>query len=209
LRPDPQFVDISDPELLHLVCTAEDNGAPYKEFVRRFHPELKQICKRKCDQQKLDPHIGETISHEVFDRVGKYKSFKKEHFRGGDGRKWILAYLSRSATRLFCNHHNQEKRQQELPDTYLDNLRAEAQAIDPAHLQEIKEKTTAVLRQLTKKEMAVVLADIEYKKHTKYLPDEVTSALAEQLGVKSATIRKLRQRAAEKLNKAMNEINEA
>jgi DNA-directed RNA polymerase specialized sigma24 family protein len=187
----------------------EDDGAPYKEFVRRFHPELKRFCRKKCELQKLDSHVGETIAHEVFERIRKYKSFRKDHFRGGDGRKWVLAYLSRSATRLFFNHHNQEKRQKDLPDTYLDDLRAEAQAIDPTHLQETKERTALALKKLTPRELEVVLADLEYKRHTKYLPDDVTLALAEKLGVKSATIRKLRQRAAEKLNQAMNEINEA
>lgn len=192
-----------------MLCTTEDDTAPYKEFVQRFHLELKQICRRKCELRKLDQHIGETIVHEVFERVRKYKSFKRDHFRGVNGHKWVLAYLYRSASRLFLNHHNEQKRQEELPDNYLDDLRSEAKAIDPAQLQEVKNRTAAALKKLTPKELAVVLADHQYKKHTKYLPDDVILALSEQLGVKPATIRKLRERAIKKLNQAINEINEA
>lgn len=157
----------------------------------------------------IDPHVGETIAHEVFERQRKYKSFRKDHFRGGDGHKWVLAYLTQAASRLFLNHHNEQKRKEELPDTYIDELKAEAQAIDPVRLLETRERTAAAMKKLTKRELDVVLTDLEYKRHTKYLPDDVILALAKKHNVKPDTIRKWRQRAKEKLNKAFNESDEA
>lgn len=209
MRSEAQYVNASDPELFHLICTVEDDDAPYKEFVRRFHPELKQFCKRTCELRKLDSHIGGTIAHDVFERVRKSKTFKKEYYKGGDGHKWVLAYLLRSASRLFLNHHNDQKRREELPDTYFDRLRALVEGIDPVKLKDVKDITEILVKKLTPNELAVALADLEYKRHAIYLPDDVTLALSEQLGLKPASLRKTRERYKKKLNKFFNEINEA
>jgi hypothetical protein len=48
---------------------------------------------------------------------------------------------------------------------------------------------------------------VEYKRHQHYLPDEVVSKLCEELNVKEATIRKLRERAIAKIKKEINVIN--
>ena len=53
-----------------------------------------------------------------------------------------------------------------------------------------------------------MLADIDYKRGQKYLLDDISEILAEELGVKKDTIRKIRERAIEKINKAIDEINQ-
>jgi len=209
LHPNPQYERYSDVELMDALCSNGDDQSLYNEVVRRFLPELKQQCHRKCERQGLDLHIGEEIAHKVFERVRKYKSFKRNETRAPTSRAAVLAYLARSASRLFLDHFNKEKRQEEVPDTYITDLRAEATATNPARLQEIKEKTALAFAKLTTREKAVVLADLDYKRHTKYLPDDVITELSQSLGVKPDTIRKLRQTAKQKLQQAFDEINEA
>jgi DNA-directed RNA polymerase sigma subunit (sigma70/sigma32) len=53
------------------------------------------------------------------------------------------------------------------------------------------------------------LADLEYKRHYKYLPDDVIDGLATELNIKRDTVRKIRERAIEKIKDAINEINQA
>jgi DNA-directed RNA polymerase sigma subunit (sigma70/sigma32) len=66
---------------------------------------------------------------------------------------------------------------------------------------------TIVYNKLNKKEKEVVLTDLEYKKGQKYLPDDVSEILANRLGVKKGSIRKIRQRAINKIKLALDEIN--
>ena len=194
---------------MNILCSTEDDQSLYDELVRRFLPEVNQQCEDKCKLRKLDPHVGQEIAHQVFERVRKYKSFKNEKTKVRNPHKAVLAYLMVCAGRLFLNYSKKEKRQDESPDTYISDLRAEASATDPARLQEIKEKTALAFGRLTPREREVVLADLEHKRHTKYLPDDVTTELCERLGVKPDTIRKLRQTAKLKLQQAFNEFNEA
>jgi len=209
LRAQAQFENLSDVELMDALCSTGDDQLLYNELVRRFHPELKQLCLNKCKLMSLDPHIGEQIAHEVFERLRRYKSFKKDNIRAQEGHAAVKSYMARCATRLFLNYFDEQKRKEELPDSYFTELRAEACATDPVRLLEIKEKTAQTFKKLTDREKAVVIADLEYKKHTKYLPDDVVSDLSKRLGVKPDTIRKLRQTAKQKLQQAFDEINEA
>lgn len=209
MRPEAQFASLPDLELMDALCSTRDDQSLYNELVRRFLPELKQLCLKKCKLRNIDAHVGEQISHEVFERVRRYKSFKKDKIRTQDGHAAILSYLTRFATRLFLNYFDEQKRKEELPDSYITQFRDEASAADPARLQEIMEKTAQAFSKLTPRERAVVLADIEYKKHTKYLPDDVVKNLSQRHGIKPDTIRKLRQTAKQKLQQAFDEINEA
>jgi DNA-directed RNA polymerase sigma subunit (sigma70/sigma32) len=70
-----------------------------------------------------------------------------------------------------------------------------------------KDIALSILQKLNKREQKVILKDIEYKKHFKYLPDDVTETLSVEMGVKKDTIRKIRKRAIEKINKLINGIN--
>ncbi len=149
MHPDPQFADVSDLELLHTVCTsAPMTSYPYKEFVRRFLPEVKEKCKEKCNRQKLDPHIGESIAHDVFARLRRYKTFKKDKFQGTGEHKWILAYLIRAAGNLFIDHFYQTKRAEEAHVTYFDDFREEASSIDPSQLKDVKEKSELIFKEI-------------------------------------------------------------
>jgi hypothetical protein len=74
-------------------------------------------------------------------------------------------------------------------------------------LERIKELTLHAFKRLSLREQKVILADIEYKRHYKYLPDDVTDKLATELKVKKDTIRKIRERAKTKIKKAIDEFN--
>ena len=65
-----------------------------------------------------------------------------------------------------------------------------------------------ILKKLNPKERKVLIKDIEYKRHQKYLPNDVIISLALELNVKRDTVRKIRERAIEKIKKAIDEINQ-
>lgn len=210
MRPEPELASVSDLDLLEQLCSSENDDAPYKEFVRRFLPGLKDECRRKCLRLGLDRHVGDQIAHECFERVRQYKSFKKDKIRLPNDQKAILAYLCRISARLFTDHHNQEKQKEVEHRTYFDDIRDEARGvIDAKGLKDTRDMAMGLLKKLSPSEQAVMIADLEHKRHQKYLPDDITMELAERLKVKPDTIRKIRQRAIEKLNKAIDEINQA
>jgi DNA-directed RNA polymerase specialized sigma24 family protein len=200
---------VSDLDLVHILCTSDEDQKPYNEFVRRFLPEVKDGCKKKCKLKRLDPHIGEGIAHEVFARIRRSKLIKKEKIKNADHHKGILSYLLITAEHLFVDHFREEKRSEEVHETYFDELQGQAQTINPEHLKSTKDMAETLFKKLNAKEQAVVLADLEHKRVGKYLPDEVTEALSKSLNVKPATIRKIRERAIEKLKGALHEINQA
>jgi DNA-directed RNA polymerase specialized sigma24 family protein len=209
LQPEPQLDTLSDLQLLRLLCTSDEDDELYKQFVRRFLPDVKQECKKKCELQKLDKHIGETIAHEVFERVRQYKSFKNDKVRIKNEHRAVLAYLSSIAGHLFLDHFRNEKRKTDLHSTYFDDFREQAASIDPTRLKDIKDMSKLIFKKLNSKEQAVVLADLEHKRFGKYLPDEVTLALSQDLAIKPASVRKIRERAKLKINKLLQAINEA
>jgi DNA-directed RNA polymerase specialized sigma24 family protein len=161
-----------------------------------------------CVVRKVDNHVGQQIAHETFERVRKYKSYTRDGSKVPDDKKAILGYLKRISTRLFNNHHNNEKKKDIVHKSYFDDIMlAVSETIDLKALKNKKDVAMIIYGKLNKKEQAVVLKDIEYKKHQKYLPDDVTAALAVELGVKPDTIRKIRARAIEKIKNTIDEVN--
>lgn len=203
---------LSDIELFLTLCNDPTDENYYKEFVRRFLPDVEAECKRKCLFNKVDLHIGQEIAHKTFENARKSGSFK-ERKNVKDPRKAILVYLFKIVTNLFNDHYRKKKRDEGLQSinhrTYFQDLiETDQYEEDPQKLQSIRDNALYIYNQLNKKEKVVVARDIEYKRHQLYLPDDVTEQLAEELGVKKATIRKIRERAIEKLKKAINEINQ-
>lgn len=199
---------MSDVQLLETLCSTQDDQFLYAEFVKRFLVELQTFCDSVCQRRKLDPHIGRQIVHESFERVRKYKSYKKDGSTITDDQKAILSYLKRIATRLFNNHYSNQKKKDIVHKSYLDDIQlAVNDAVDARSLKNKKDLAKEIYGKLNKKEKAVIIKDLEYKKHQKYLPDDVTASLATDLQVQTGTIRKIRERAIEKIKKAIDEIN--
>lgn len=199
---------MSDVQLLEHLCSTDDDSHSYDAFVRRFLPDVQFHCDKICSTRKLDIHLGRQIAHETFERVRKYKSYSRDGSKIPDDRKAILGYLKSIAIHLFNNHYNQEKKKDIVHKSYLDEIMQTAtQAVDLKSLKETKDIALLILKKLNRKEQAVILKDIEYKKHQKYLPDDVTTSLASELGVKPDSIRKIRARAIYKIKSALDEIN--
>jgi len=118
-----------------------------------------------------------------------------------------MAYMYRICVNLFKDYHNKNK-QQDIPNkTYFDDLLGNASdGKTPEQLFHLKEQTLAIFRTLNPNEQKVILVDLEFKreKNHKYLPDKIIELLANQLGKKKDTIRKMRQRAIEKLKSAIH-----
>lgn len=203
---------LTDLELLRLVCSGQDNQDAYNEFVQRFYNELKAECARRCSARKLDKQIGVQIAHETFEKLKRHKTFREDEIKRADPRTGILVYLIRISVNLFNDHHRSEKKQVERANhtSYLENLVGEVDYNgDLGRLKQIKDLTLQIFKRLNKREQQVVLADVEHKKHQKYLPDDVTESLSIELGIKKESIRKIRQRAIQKIKTAIDEFNQA
>lgn len=200
---------LNDIQLLEQLCSRQDDDLHYKHFVERFLPDIKNECDRICRTRKIDHHIGKQISHETFERVRKYKSFKKDSIKLPNHRRGILVYLNRISIRLFNDHHRKEKQKDVVHRTYFEEILDGVESVvDVKALKNTKDVAVLIFNKLNEKEKKVVIKDIEYKKHQKYLPDDVTTSLSEEMGVKKDTIRKIRLRAIEKIKKAIDEINQ-
>lgn len=200
--------DLSDIQLLENLCSTEDDVVLYDQFVNRFLPDVQKECLRICERRKLDPHVGKQIAHETFERTRKYKSFKADQVKIPNSKKAVHVYLMRIASRLFNSYHKKEKKEEVLHKTYFDEiLESQEGTIDVQELERKKEITLTVFEKLNYKEKRIILADLEHKRSHKYLPDDVIDSLAEELNIKRDTVRKIRERALQKIKKAINEIS--
>lgn len=200
---------LSDLQLIEALCSQEDDDLLYTEFVNRFLPDLKESCIRKCKARKIDVHIGVEIAHLTFERVRKYKSFRKDKIKIPNDTKAIKLYLLRITVSLFNNHYRNENKPSISHKCYFDDIfEAASLSTSEVDLKKKKDFAELVLKSLNKKEQKVVFADIEHKRHQKYLPEDVTETLSTELGVKKDSIRRIRKRAIEKIYNAINEINQ-
>jgi len=206
-----KLTTLSDRELFFALCSEQKDGDIFDEFAKRFLPPLIEECEQVCKVRKLDPDVGNQIASDTLAKARKYKSFQKDAINVTGDRQSVLVYLFRIAINLFNDHHRKEKKAAEgfVPTkTYFDDLYQQTQSSsDPESLQYTRDNTEKLLKQLNSKERMVLLKDLEYKRHQKYLPDDVTSELAGILKVKPDTIRKIRERAINKLKKGIDEIN--
>lgn len=172
--------------------------------------DVQDECKRLCERRKLDTHIGIQIAHETFERLKKYKSFKTDRIKLVDERKAILSYLNRISTTLFNTYHKHNEDKGTIHKTYFDDILGgtDCSATDAKVLKERKDLAIFIFKKLNIKEQKIILADLEYKRHHKYLPDDVIDSLAEELNIKRDSVRKIRERAIEKIKNAINEINQ-
>ena len=204
-----EIEQLSDVQLLELLCSITDDNIAYSHFVDRFLPHVEKECLKICNTRKIDQHVGQQIAHETFERVRKYKSFKKDEIKIADEKKAVIVYLNRVSTHLFSDFYNKEKKENTVHKTYFDDIIASQESYnDIEGLKRKKDTAIAILKKLNPREKTILLKDIEYKKHSKYLPDDVVKALAQELNIKPDTVRKIRQRAIEKIKTAINEINQ-
>lgn len=202
---------LPDMDLLSELCSAEDDTILYNEFVNRFLPELKAECLAICSHRKIDQHVGIQVAHDVFEKFRKYKSFESAETNTELSHKAVLVYLFSIARNLFNDWHNDQKKQNDgfVHKSYFDGLRETITIPDtPDLLKWQKDTALKIFENLNSKEKTVVLADIDHKKNSSYLPDEISEKLAARLKVKKATIRKIRERAIAKIKIAINEINQ-
>lgn len=205
-----QLTLLTDLDLLIALCTEQNDGELYSEFVRRFLPDVKEECIRIGNRRKVDKHLSLQIAHDTFEKVRKYKTFKTDGIKIPNSRKAILVYLYSIATNQFNDHYNREQKKNDNFNhkTYFDDLILhDGLELKPEVLLQLKERALKVISKLNKKEQAVFLTDLEYKKHQKYLPDEINEQLAKELGVKKESLRKIRERAITKIKIAFDEIN--
>lgn len=201
------ILQLSDADLLEYICTTDNGEVAYQEFVNRYIKEVGEICKKLCKWRKLDEHIGLQITHDAFEKVRRLKSYRKDTSRSNE-KKAILGFFYIVCLNLFNDYYNKQKNKGEYVSqpNYFDQI-SESLKDKPQSNEERKEITAKILKKLNQKEIRVITVDIEYKRHQKYLPDEVISLLCEELNVKEAGIRKIRERAITKIKKEIDVIN--
>lgn len=203
------LLQLTDVELLEQLCSSSDDNDFYEEFVRRFIVDLNEHCSSICKKRNLEPHIGQQITHEILERVRKYKSFRKDAIKIPNERVAVLVYLKRISLSLFNNFHKESKVNPILNKSYFDDILESCESLEDAiNLKNKKEIALFIFKKLNKKEQTIILADIEHKKFQKYLPDDITDNLSLSLNVKKDSIRKIRERAIQKIKIALNELNE-
>lgn len=196
----------SDIELLEFICSNDANELYYSTFVNRYIKDVEAECIKICERRKLDKHIGVQIAHDAFEKIKKYRSFDRTKLNGNNERRAILGFIYVICINLFRDHHNKTKEQTASQTSYFDELQKTIKFdVKKNHL--IKEYTLRILKKLNPKEIKVLQTDIEYKRHQKYLPDEVVAELCKELNVKEPAIRKLRERLTVKIKKEIDVIN--
>ena len=204
----PQYIlQLSDADLLEYICTTDNGEVGYNEFVNRYSKDINDICKKLCKWRKLEEHIGIQIAHDALEKVRRLKSYRKDNSRSND-KKAILGFFYTVCLNLFNDYYNKNKDKGEFVSqpNYFDQISESLK--DTAQSNEAKKEITAkILKKLNSKEIRVLTVDIEYKRHQKYLPDEIILELCEELKVKVSGIRKIRERAITKIKKEIDAIN--
>lgn len=209
-----EIKQLSDTDLLEYLCSngkEEDDGHAYSEFVDRYIKDVRGLCESICKKRSLDRYIGQQIAHDAFEKIRHHKSFKKGKKNQKDERKAILGFMYVVCVNLFNDHHRKQlvERNEIILPTYFDTLSDQIEVSGNVETnREIRDITQKLLKKLNPKELKVLLTDLEYKKHHKYLPDDVIESLAEELKVKPNSIRKIRERAIAKIKKEIDVINE-
>lgn len=190
-----------------MLCSTEDDNAIFEEFANRYMPELKELCERLCRIRRIDTHVAGEVAVDALNNVRKYKKFTRDKIKITNDHRAVLVYLNRIVIRLLDDRYRQQKKSSIVHRTYFDDLMDHGKStVDPKLLKSVRDTSIEIISTLTPREQRVVLTDLEYKKHHKYLPDDVTESLARELGVKKDTIRALRKRAVEKIQKAIDEL---
>lgn len=203
-----RIAELTDVQLLELLCSTEQDEIAYAHFLDRFLPHVEKECSRVCKCRKIDPHIGKQIAHDTFERVRKYKSFKKDQIKIDDDRKAIVVYLNRVSTSLFNDYHKQEEKRSIIHKSYFDDIRCSQESYtDIDGLRKKRDISELIMKKLNPKERIILIKDLEFKRHQKYLPNDVINTLAVELNIKRDTVRKIRERAIGKIKKAIDEIN--
>lgn len=188
------------------MCSSNGDEVAYSEFVNRYIKDCEIICNKICRYRRLDNHVGLQIVTDTFEKLRLYKSWKSSEASNKDERKAITGFLFRIALNLFNDYYNKTKKDSEPYSTYFDDLSQEIYSVND--LREKKAITERILKKLNANERVVLTTDIEYKRHHKYLPDKIVEKLSGDLKVKPATIRKIRERAINKVKKAIDEYNQ-
>ncbi len=201
-----QILSLTDIELIEGFCAEQELEGAYDEFVKRYYKDCQKTCEKICNLRKLDKHIGLQISHDTFEKIRRYKSFKRPLNSLLDERKAINGFLYRIAVNLFNDYHKTTQKRPDPKPTFFSDLLDSIPDLED--LQAKAEFAAQIFNRLNKKEQRVLIVDLDYKKHHIYLPDDVIESLSIELNVKPDTIRKIRERVKLKVKKFIDEYNE-
>ena len=180
--------------------------AAWAEFYRRHEPYLRFVC-RRAYESSLRAGLVDDLVHDTlvraYERAATYDAQQAEpDVSRRRARAWlggIAANLFRSAFRrtpAFATLESVEDTPTPEPDA----------SSAPSPLEQALDDALATLSERERTVLRVTFLHTRPGENHRRLPNAVSSALADELGISPAGVRKIRQRALEKVEAALDDL---
>jgi RNA polymerase sigma factor (sigma-70 family) len=181
-------------------------------FYERHCEYLHGVCYRKFESDSDGSKLAADFVQETFIRAyERAETFDQEpDLTADEARRSVRAWLGTIAKNLFLSHRDADT--QLLPPEQWQNLDGrhaeEERSEDPEHWSDERRLLEEALDTLNEKERIVMQFTYAYyrpsKEHQR-LPNHVAQQIAEMIDTKPSTLRKIRQRAHEKIKRYVSE----
>ncbi len=196
-------VSYSDEDLLVVISFREQNEVEAKEafkvFYDRYYRFLFSLCYNVC--KNIEPN-GEDLAKDVF--VNTMMAVYKSSNTYDSSKSKITTWLSRIAKREMLDLLNilNEKRigEKQFIPLNKDLAISDKDTEESIEIETPQKKALdEALQNLSDKERDVLLTYMMYQEGNKHLPDEVIKVLCDRYETSSINLRKIKQRALEKV----------
>lgn len=188
----------------------DDAREAFRVFYERHEPWLRAMIRTRRLGRLVDWDEGRKDAVQLtFQRAYRGAgSFKLEDLAGCDensAARRVRAWLGGIATNVIADIHRVQGMEAPLYEDQQDAPPTPLELLDPADPPPVVQALAAELEQLSEKEQEVVAADMEHKSGiaNEHLPPGVAQELADKWGTTTAYVRKVRQRAHQKLKERL------
>lgn len=182
----------------------------FQIFYERHEPWLRAMIRTRRLGQLLDWDEGrKDVVHDTFQRAYLHAgSFERERLQGCDeetATRRVRAWLGGIANRVIADILRSQRMEVPLDEDRHDARPTALELLDPEEPTPLVQALAAELGRLSEKEQEVIAADLEHKSGmaNEHLPPGVAKHLAEKWGTTPDYVRKLRQRAHQKLKERL------
>jgi len=189
----------ADSELLLLMSYQEEEELEaklaFEAFRRRYNNVLWQACSKVCSFYPQSEELQYIVYNNTLLSIYKYHSYDESK---GNILLWIFGIARNELKMALSEINSPEKALSEAESYKLDLL------IESEPEEEIEETFEAsiikkAINTLTEREQEILLTYHQYSDGNKHLPDPVLERLKEKYQTTSANLRKIKQRATEKI----------
>jgi len=193
--------EFSDEDLLVLMSFQKDNKKESEEAFNTFYDRYKSflwsLCYSICTKRK-GTQEGEELAKDIFNNT--MMSIYESSLTYDSKKSKIKTWMSRIAKNEMCDFLKDELVFSPLnEDVYLisDNDNIE----DTTFISPEKKELENALLTLSEKEKDILLTYMQYSDGKKHLPDELISELCKRHSTLPATLRQIKKRTLEKIEK--------